>query len=173
VASGASRRILLAAFFLPAVVFISYLVASTQFDPRSNPHSDFGKQDRCGKCHVYYRGNLEQTRFVTTCNDYCMECHSVEKLGRSHPNQVRPAEKYWKMKIPADFRLDDDGRIMCLTCHKGHGPFLSTVRAFAGQKPENLKPPAGVPEYYRTFFLRLSHPVKGFAVLCDGCHQKL
>jgi len=170
---GASKRVLLTSLFLVTTGFLSYLIAATQFDPRYNPHAVFGKPGKCGKCHIYYREELEPTRFLPDCNDVCMECHSVEKLGRSHPNQVRPRDKYWKMEVPADFHLDDDGRIMCLTCHKGHGPFLSTVKAFAGQKPENVRPPAGVSAYYRTFFLRLSHPEKGFAVLCDGCHKKL
>ncbi|MEK6778270.1 MAG: hypothetical protein AABY80_01260 [Candidatus Deferrimicrobiota bacterium] len=169
----ASRRILLTFLFLMMAGFLSYLVAASQFDPRFNPHSLFGKADRCPKCHIHYREDLEPTRFLPDCNDVCMGCHSAEKLGRSHPNQVRPRDKYWKMKVPADFHLDDDGRIMCLTCHKAHGPFLSTVKAFAKQRPENARPPAGVPGYYRTFFLRLSDPEKGFAVLCDGCHKLL
>lgn len=169
----ASRRILLALFLLGTTGFASYLVASTQFDPRYNPHGVFAKREKCLKCHVHYRGEIDTGRFVPECNDYCMECHTAKQLGRSHPNQVRPTDKYWKMKVPADYRLDDNGRIMCLTCHKAHGPFLSTAKAFIKQKPENARPPAGVPAYYRTFYVRITDPEKGFALLCDGCHQKL
>jgi predicted CXXCH cytochrome family protein len=68
-------------------------------------------------------------------------------MGRSHPVNVRPEEKYRKMKVPADLRLDDDGRIMCLTCHTAHGSYVS-------------------------YFLRRSSPDRGFEVLCEACHGK-
>jgi predicted CXXCH cytochrome family protein len=68
-------------------------------------------------------------------------------MGRSHPVNVRPEEKYRKMKVPADLRLDDDGRIMCLTCHTAHGQYVS-------------------------YFLRRSDPDRGFEVLCEACHGK-
>jgi hypothetical protein len=169
----ASRQTLWKSFFLVSAVLLSCLVLATQFDPRVNPHSLFGKPDQCAKCHVHYRGNLEPARFLPECSDYCLGCHKGEYLGRTHPIQVRPRDKYWKMKIPAEFRLDDDGRLMCLTCHKAHGPFLATVKAHPSQKPEPMTPPSGVSDYYRTYYLRVSDPVKGFAALCDGCHKKL
>ncbi len=170
---GASKRVLLTSLFLVTTGFLSYLIAATQFDPRYNPHAVFVKPEKCGKCHIYYRGEMEPARFLPDCNDYCMECHTAAQLGRSHPNRVRPKDKYWKMVVPPDYRLDDDGRIMCLTCHKAHGPFFSTVKAHPKQKPENIRPPEGVPVYYRTYFLRVTDPEKGHAVLCDGCHKKL
>ena len=170
---GASKRVLLTSLFLVTTGFLSYLIAATQFDPRYNPHGVFGKTEKCGKCHIYYKEELEPTRFRPDCNDYCMECHTADQLGRSHPNRVRPKDKYWKMVVPPDYRLDDDGRIMCLTCHRAHGPFLSTVKAYLKQKPENVRPPEGVPAYYKTYFVRVTDPEKGYAVLCDGCHKKL
>jgi len=156
-----------------AAGFLTCLIAATTFDPRYSPHAVFAKPGNCGKCHVYYKEELEPNRFRTDCNDYCMECHTPDQLGRSHPNKVRPRDKYWKMEIPADYRLDDDGRIMCLTCHKAHGPYLSTVKAYSIQNPENVRPPQGVPAYYKTYFVRVTDPEKGYAVLCDGCHKKL
>lgn len=156
-----------------AAGFVSILIAATQFDPRYNPHALFGRADQCPRCHMYSRSTLEPTRFSVDCDAVCLGCHTNEQLGRSHPRNVRPKDKFWKMVIPEDFRLDDDGRMMCLTCHKAHGPFLSTMKAFGKQKPENIRPPPGVPAYYRTFFLRLSDPVKGHAVLCDACHKNL
>jgi predicted CXXCH cytochrome family protein len=68
-------------------------------------------------------------------------------MRRSHPLNVRPEEKYRKMKVPADLRLDDGGRIMCLTCHTAHGTYVS-------------------------YFLRRSSPDRGFEVLCEACHGK-
>ncbi|MBI5574978.1 MAG: hypothetical protein HY896_01295 [Deltaproteobacteria bacterium] len=167
-------RHLLRKFLIPvSAVSVACLVLATQFDPRVNPHSLFAKSDQCGKCHVYHRGNLEPERFVPECSDYCLGCHADQSLERTHPIKVRPGGKYWKMKIPAEFRLDDEGRVMCLTCHKAHGPFLATVKAHPTQKPEPMVPPAGLAGYYRTFFLRVSDPVRGFAALCDRCHKKL
>jgi predicted CXXCH cytochrome family protein len=60
---------------------------------------------------------------------------------------VRPEEKYRKMQVPPDLRLDDDGRIMCLTCHTAHGP-------------------------YAPYFLRRSGPDRDFDLLCEACHGK-
>jgi predicted CXXCH cytochrome family protein len=68
-------------------------------------------------------------------------------MRRTHPVNVRPDEKYRKMKVPADLRLDDGGRIMCLTCHTAHGQYVS-------------------------YFLRRSRPDRGFDVLCEACHGK-
>lgn len=170
----ASWRVSRIFLILLSMALVSYLVLATQFDPRYNPHSHFGKPDQCAKCHVYHRGNLETARFTADCTDYCRGCHKDEQLGRStHPVQVRLRDKYWKMKIPDNFPLDDDGKIMCLTCHKAHGPYLATAKAHPTQKPEPMTPPAGVSAYYRTYFLRISDPVRGFAMLCDGCHKIL
>jgi predicted CXXCH cytochrome family protein len=60
---------------------------------------------------------------------------------------VRPDEKYAKMKVPSDLRLSDDGRLMCLTCHTAHGAYVS-------------------------HFLRRSGPNRGFEELCEACHGK-
>jgi hypothetical protein len=160
-------------FVLAAAGLLSHLLASTTFDPRINPHSRFGRASECPKCHIVRGTNVDPDRFLAECSDYCLGCHSSSQLGRSHPIGTRPKDKYWKMKVPEDFRLDDDGRMMCLTCHRGHGPFLATVKAFERQRPENLKPPQGIPEYYKTYFARLSDPVRGFATLCDACHKLL
>ena len=82
---------------------------------------------------------------------------------------VRPAERYGKAKVPADLRLADDGRMMCLTCHVAHGAHLSAVRAFPGQAPEDPADTGG--GLYRTFFLRRSDPERGLAPLCEACHR--
>ena len=76
------------------------------------------------------------------------------------------------MKVPDDFRLDIEGRIFCLTCHRAHGPFLSPTRAYAAQEPANRGAPAGTKPVYRTYYTRRSDPGRGFVVLCEGCHGK-
>ncbi len=168
-----SRRLLLVPFAIAAAGLFTHLLGSTTFDPRINPHAHFGRPGECPKCHILRGAAVEADRFLGECSEYCVGCHSREQLGRSHPIGTRPRDKYWKMKVPEDFRLDDDGRVMCLTCHRAHGPFLATVKAFEKQIPERLNPPEGIPGYYRTFYARRSDPKLGFAVLCDACHRKL
>jgi cytochrome c peroxidase len=90
----------------------------------------------------------------------------------THPRSIRPADKAYGMKVPGDLRLDDEGRIFCLTCHNAHGPFLSPTRAYAGQQPANPGAPAGTKPAYRTYYARRSDPERGFVALCEGCHGK-
>lgn len=116
--------------------------------PRSgNPHAHFRNPDQCPKCHLSPGSPPGSGRFSTGADAVCLGCHAEESLGRSHPVNVRPEEKFPKMKIPDDLRLDDDGRIMCLTCHSAHGSHAS-------------------------YFLRRSSPDRGFEVLCEACHGK-
>ena len=126
--------------------FASALVASDGLRS-GNPHAYFRNPDQCPKCHLSPASQPGPGRFSTEADAACLECHAKEHLGRSHPVNVRPEEKYRKMKVPADLRLDDDGRIMCLTCHTAHGSFVS-------------------------HFLRRSSPDRGSEVLCEACHGK-
>lgn len=168
------RGVHIRAGLLPALAgllcFALVLVAS-DFYPRGNPHAYFQAQDSCPKCHMILRGRPDPDRFSVDSDSLCLGCHKQGNLGRTHPVNVRPGKKYWKMKIPDDFRLDDDGRLMCLTCHTAHGPYVSTTRVFPKQAAFSSGNSAGT--YYKTFFLRRSNPNKGFAALCDACHEKL
>jgi len=112
-----------------------------------DPHAHFRNPDQCPKCHLSPDSRLAPGRFSIEVNTFCFGCHTKESLGRSHPVNVRPEEKHRKMKVPPDLRLDDDGQIMCLTCHTAHGP-------------------------YKTHFLRRSGPDRDFDLLCEACHGK-
>ncbi|MBP2679735.1 MAG: hypothetical protein H6Q82_2800 [Deltaproteobacteria bacterium] len=114
---------------------------------RGDPHAHFRNPDQCPKCHLSTGSQPAPGRFSTGADTVCLDCHTKGNMGRSHPVNVRPEEKYRKMKVPADLPLDDDGRIMCLTCHTAHGRYVS-------------------------YFLRRSSPDVGFEVLCDACHGK-
>ena len=114
---------------------------------RGNPHAYFRNPDQCPKCHLSRGSQQASGRFSTETDKVCLECHAKESLGRSHPVNVRPEERFRKMKVPADLPMDDDGRIMCLTCHTAHGQYVS-------------------------YFLRRSGPDRGFDVLCEACHGK-
>ena len=112
-----------------------------------NPHAHFRTLGLCPKCHLSPGVQPGPGRFSTEADVVCLGCHTKEGMGRSHPVNVRPDEKYRKMAVPADLRLDDGGRLMCLTCHTAHGPYVS-------------------------YFLRRSSPDGGFEVLCESCHGK-
>lgn len=129
-----------------ALCFAPALVASDG-SPRGNPHAHFRNPDQCPTCHLSPGSRPGPGRFSTEADAACLGCHTKEGRGRSHPVNVRPDEKYRKMKVPADLRLDDDGRIMCLTCHTAHGSNAS-------------------------YFLRRSSPERGFDLLCEACHGK-
>jgi predicted CXXCH cytochrome family protein len=144
------RGVRIPAGLLPALAgvlcFASALVASDGLQ-HGDPHAHFRNPDQCPNCHLSRGSPPEPGRFSTAADAVCLECHTKDSTGRSHPVNVRPEEKFRKMKVPADLRLDDDGRIMCLTCHTAHGPYVS-------------------------FFLRRSSPDRGFEVLCEACHGK-
>jgi hypothetical protein len=115
---------------------------------------------------------LEPDRFLPEADEFCLGCHSSEGLGITHPRKVRPGEKARRMTVPKDLRLDNEGRLFCLTCHNAHGPFLSPVKAYAAQEAANPAAPAGAVPAYRTYFARRSDPVRGFVPLCEECHGK-
>jgi hypothetical protein len=121
--------------------------AASDAPAHANPHAHFRNPDQCPKCHLSTDSKPDPRRFSTAADAVCLACHPKESMGRSHPVNVRPEEKYRdrKMKVPDDLRLDDGGRIMCLTCHTAHGPYVS-------------------------YFLRRSGPGHDFDLLCEACH---
>jgi hypothetical protein len=124
------------------------------------------------RCHVHEGGKLVTERFAVESVDFCQECHSIESRGMTHPLKVGPNGKVKRMKIPPEFRLAEGEKMVCLTCHTAHGPFLSTSRTFLGQAPDGARSGGGT-HWYRTFFLRRSDPNReGFGALCEGCHGK-
>lgn len=165
----AARRTI-AGFLAAAAVLAFPSPANVAETPRGAPHSHFQAPEACPRCHLPGSdGHPDPARFSTDADTFCLECHRKESLGKSHPRDVRPAERYGKANVPADLRLADDGRMMCLTCHVAHGAYLSAVRAFPEQAPEEWAT-AGEGGY-RTFFLRRSDPESGAAPLCGACHR--
>lgn len=162
-----------AAVAVLAAAFACLLYASSAFDPNRDPHAYFASAAACPKCHATAGGKPDPERLLADSPNFCFGCHTESRLGRSHPIGVRPSDKYWKMKVPDDFRLDEDGRLTCLTCHAAHRPFVATVKSFLAQKPENPGAGPAQPLFYKTFYLRRSDPRVGFAALCDACHKYL
>lgn len=129
-----------------ALCFAPSLFASNGTQ-RGDPHAHFRNPDQCPRCHLSPGSQPGPGRFSTEADAACVGCHARGSMSRSHPLNVRPEEKYRKMKVPADLRLDDDGRIMCLTCHAAHGTYVP-------------------------YLLRRSSPDRDFEVLCEACHGK-
>ena len=144
------RGVRIRAWLLPALAgilcFAPVLVASDG-PRRGNPHAHFRNPDQCPKCHRSAGSRPDPGRLAAGSDAVCLECHGGESNRRSHPVNVRPEEKYRRMEVPADLRLDEDGRIICLTCHTAHGSYVS-------------------------YFLRRSSPNRGFEDLCEACHGK-
>jgi ribosomal protein L34E len=103
----------------------------------------------CVECHVHlpFNGSAPVLRneIGQVCNTCHQRHHGTDKM-RSHPvNQVTPA-----IKVPPDMLLDNQGRIVCITCHAFHGEY----------RDEDGK---------RTYYLRRT-PGKTF---CFSCHKIL
>lgn len=139
-------------------------------DSSADPHSHFQNPANCPRCHIYRESEREPGRFLRDADTFCLDCHSLEGLGISHPRAIRPGDGHRRTSVPTDLPLDSEGKLLCLTCHKAHGPFLSATRAFASQKAANPGAPAGTKPVYRTYFVRRSDPARGFVLLCEECH---
>ena len=124
--------------------FARILVASDDLQ-RGNPHAHFRNPDQCPKCHLSPDPRFSPVRISSESDAVCLGCHRRESMGRSHPVGERPEERHRKMKVPGDLPLDAGGRIICLTCHTAHGPYVS-------------------------YFLRRQGPGGGFEPLCAACH---
>ncbi len=162
---------------LPALVLAAATAAAflpralAAFDPAYNPHAHFRANGMCPKCHLGPANAQRAARITGASSAYCLSCHSGA-MGRSHPIGVRPRDR-GTTRVPPDLLLDEGGRVMCLTCHDAHGPFVATTKAFATEEADNPERAPGTPLYYRTRFIRRSDPARGFAVLCSGCHENL
>ncbi len=147
------------------------VLPASEISDGATPHAHFRAQDSCRNCHVIVQGRPDPGRFTVEVDRYCFGCHRKDSMGRIHPADVPPGTSSRARKIPPDFRLNEAGRIMCLTCHTAHGPYLARIMTYPGQSPEKSSPAEGA--YFRTLFLRRTSPSKGFAALCDACHGKL
>ena len=87
-------------------------------------------QRRCLFCHIkpdndrepasgedIRHGNGLRTRHIMGIS-LCHGCHPKEKLGISHPVGVYPTGN---MRIPEGLPTDENGRLLCITCHSPHG----------------------------------------------------
>jgi cytochrome c553 len=159
---------------LVTVLFPGAISSGERYSLDYNPHEFLKDETMCGKCHnLDEANNVIEDEFVETIVDFCHGCHGVEELGRSHPIGIDPTRKYWKLRLPEDFHLDIYNNMTCITCHTGHGRYLSLERSFPSEEPVN--PDArvtGEPFYYKTYYVRRSDPEEGWYPLCTTCHEE-
>lgn len=158
---------------LAAAAAVPVLPARAEQARAADPHAHFRISRFCPRCHAQAGETIAPDRFVSGADAFCLDCHLGGVLGRSHRTKIRPGEGLQTVRPPEDFRLDEEGRILCLTCHSGHGQFLSHVPAFPGQEPETSGVSGEGGGRYRTYFARRSDPGEGFAPLCRACHPRL
>lgn len=139
--------------------------------PPANPHQIFSAAGSCAGCHAYFSGTMDPHSFVVEILGICMKCHSKEDLGRSHPVGVDPGSSPTTIGEPAELPLED-GKVSCGSCHNPHMAFLSTTRAYQSQRVTYLQQEGRTEiPWYKTIFLRMSDPIKGFEPLCVACHK--
>ncbi len=130
---------------ISAIILAAVLTASSQ-NNQNDAHNDL-LNTPCIECHRHlpFKGKPDLRSEV---NNSCVACHQgshgTAKVF-SHPVNVAPS-----MIIPSDMPLDDQGRIVCITCHAFHGEY----RAENGEK---------------LYYLRRSNG----KTFCYSCHKTL
>jgi hypothetical protein len=136
-----------------------------------NPHLSLNAAGMCDECHAYYRETMDPHDFVVAIPERCLECHSAQELGRSHPIGVDPSHSAARIEVPAELPLED-GMVSCGTCHNPHMASLSQTRAYPAQEVAFRQMEGRVETlWYKTLFLRKSDPERGFEPLCMACHK--
>jgi cytochrome c peroxidase len=128
------------------VAFCSLPVYAQVRKPASEqvePHDFRGHGYDCRTCHESV-GLRTRGRMLKPVGEICAACHRLPE--QSHPVDIKPS-----MMIPADLRLDEQGRMTCATCHDPHRPYMN--------------PQTGT----RTKYLRRDGPNR---MLCLACHKQ-
>lgn len=93
----------------------------------------------CNTCHVPHDAKgarlwpsqpgtqTQKGTVLSTISALCYSCHDgtytpkgetfFENDGTSHPIDIKPSDR---VKIPADYPLDREGKLTCTTCHNPH-----------------------------------------------------
>lgn len=102
---------------VPALVY-AMRVEDPELAKKPNPHWT-GKS--CIECHeeTPKKGKPVTFKFGADFNKLCNSCHATALQGMEEHVvgvKLQPDNKRYKMP-PADFKLDKDGKITCITCH--------------------------------------------------------
>lgn len=128
-----SKRLIAILFLLMLSGIIVYSFTN------SKPHQF--KDGQCGFCHLNYEQPL---RFRDNITTLCNYCHGKNRNALSHIVGIKPS-----MQTPADFHLDENGEMTCVTCHNIH---MDTADQITGE---------------RSYLLRSNLREREF---CDACH---
>ena len=143
--------------------------------PAVDGHAFFNLPEFCACCHETGSGGQEVDphRFTDGISETCARCHGGREIGRSHPVDVDPADRYPDMQVPEEMPLDWEGRITCGTCHNPHLPGSATERYAAQQEPAGTREVDGSEvDVYKTYRLRVHVPDAGNDPTCDACHHE-
>jgi hypothetical protein len=145
-----------------------------------SPHQSLYIEGMCTVCHSSNReGAMEPHVFVLPISEICLResCHTVEKIGRSHPVGVDARKSRVVEDVPESFPLEED-MISCGSCHEPHGAWLAATQCYPKQQPavflaENVAGETRETPYYMTYYLRVpGDPIEGFTALCNSCHPR-
>lgn len=165
-----NRRELAGFIFILFILAMATAAVADSYLP-ANPHQFMNEKESCPDCHKYYRGEIDPHEFVIYTPEKCWECHSLEKLGRSHPIDVNPDNSESEIDIPEELPLEDD-KVSCGSCHQPHSEWLSLTKSFKRQEVYFVqKVGRRKKNYYKTYYIRMSDPEEGFAPLCLACHR--
>ncbi len=100
-------------------------------------------------------------------------CHTDDELGMSHVVDISPYDTYPNMKVPAEIPLNWDTEkyeevISCGSCHNPHIDWLSPTKSYL--KQDYYKKVKGR-KLYKTNYVRIQDPKKGYYTLYSGCHK--
>jgi len=89
-----------------------------------NPHSYMDAEGKCSTCHAGNGDPIDPHNFSKDIPDMCWECHSKEKLGRSHPLGVDPANSNGHASVKDNYLRKSDPQDgftpLCLSCHTNY-----------------------------------------------------
>jgi hypothetical protein len=133
---------------ISAGVILALALAASSPDVESVAHSGPLKV-ACIECHTHlpFKGSAPVLRNEVgqVCNTCHLRHHGTD-TRRSHP----VSRQVSAIKVPPDMLLDNQGRIVCITCHAFHGEY----------RDEDGK---------RTYFLRRT----AGKIFCFSCHKTL
>lgn len=160
---------------LTACMFVSPQ-RSAEGLPASNPHAFFNTTQNCTCCHETRENekDIDPHAFNVDITESCMNCHTGEKLGRSHPVGIRADVRFPEMEIPENLPVNADELITCGTCHNPHLEGLVTERYAGGQNPVETRLEQGIEvAYYKSYMLRMHAPDAGNNPTCAACHFEM
>ncbi|MDO8446935.1 MAG: cytochrome c3 family protein [Deltaproteobacteria bacterium] len=104
------------------ILFLLMLSGIIVYSFTNNPPHQF-KESQCGFCHLNYDYPLRFSNNITTLCNYC---HGKKRNTLSHIVGIKPS-----MQTPADFHLDENGEMTCVTCHNIH---MDSVDSVTGER---------------------------------------